>query len=723
MGLEGIGFPLSPAPSPVPSIRQLRIHSPRWECSDVGKEHTIVDLFCSLHAGAKSSVLRQLLAVCPRDALLDAQAIISPRLKRDPFKVLPLEVSLKILSHIRDPKSLAAAAQVSRLWYFLLSDDSTWKQLCRDHHYRRLSAAGSYVHQWNRFRERASSQAIEETPEPENRADRIEFRNPIHEENRRFSEVPDPLETPRDHIHTNSQRPPDLPPMPYRIARNSTSQRIHADSSANEPPNISAPSPFSHIQAEGPHPGPPEERPQGERSHSGLVLGEQLQGEPAQLERPQQIERAGNEREERRSRDPRRNSLLRPILPDTTLLAESGEPIMQYGSRLPNFDLAMHQHLAHTADPAGDPIGEAFYDPEACVNRPPDSYRSHFRQQYLLNQAWEEGGRLAGRYSLPEHAGAIVTAVLMQDGYIVVALDTSLILVFSDDGKLLRSLYGHVMGVWALELRGHTLLSGGCDRDVREWDLSSGACRKILRGHSSTVRCLASADATTALSGGRDGLIRVWDLQNGRSVHRLMGHTGSVRRLEVAHLEGKALVVSASYDCTAKVWDVRSGQLLHTLAGHSNQIYSLAVDGSRIATGSLDHAICIWDLRSGVKLATLLGHSALVGQLCLRGTTLVSGGSDGAVRVWDLTTMACTRRIAAHDNTVTCLRLAGERIITGGPDCRVQLWNISTGENIRQLYKPSVSTVWGVAAKDDRLLTVYSEGPDIVIELMSFAPP
>lgn len=700
MALKGIGFPLSPAPSPVPSVRQLRIHSPRWECNDVGKEQAIVDLFGSLHAGAKISVLRQLLDQCPREALIYAQEIISPRLKRDPFKFLPLEVSLRILSHIREPKSLAAAAQVSRLWYFLLSDDSTWKQLCRDHHYRRLSAAGSYVHQWNRFRERACSQANEETSEPGNLEDCSIFDEPTSPEySQDFPNLP-----PIADLQQPSQQPSHYSEQSSDFQSNSHFRRPVTSASTHSQADFSSHDDQS-LQSE---------RSQGEFEPRSAPTN--------QRELDQQSERSPGDLTLPRNRDPRRSSLLRPV-PDSSLLAESGEPIMQYGSRLPNFDLAMHQHLAQTLDFAGDPIGEAFYDPEACVNRPPDSYRSHFRQQYLLNQAWEEGGRLAGRYSLPDHAGAIVTVVLMQDSYVVVALDTSLILVFSEDGKLQRSLYGHVMGVWALELRGHTLLSGGCDRDVREWDLSSGACRKILRGHSSTVRCLAITDSTTALSGGRDGLIRVWDLENGRSVHRLMGHTGSVRRLEVANLEGRDLVVSASYDCTAKVWDVRSGQLLHTLSGHSNQIYSLAVNGGRIATGSLDHAICIWDLRTGVRLATLLGHSALVGQLCLRDTTLVSGGSDGAVRLWDLTSMTCTRRIAAHDNSVTCLRLAGERIITGGPDCFVQLWNIRTGENIRQLYKPSVSTVWGIAAKEDRLLTVYSEGPDIVIELMSFAPP
>lgn len=161
-------LPLSPAPSPVPSIRRLRIRSDSLPSDGLGaSEQDVIARFHRLDPKAQRHVLGKLLESAPRETLLNAQSVISPRLRHDPFKVFPLEISLRILAYIRDPKSLAAAAQVSRLWYVLLSDDFTWKRMCQDHHYRRLSAAGSYVHQWRAFRDRASSQAIEETPEAE----------------------------------------------------------------------------------------------------------------------------------------------------------------------------------------------------------------------------------------------------------------------------------------------------------------------------------------------------------------------------------------------------------------------------------------------------------------------------------------------------------------------------------------------------------------------------
>lgn len=74
-------------------------------------------------------------------------------------------------------------------------------------------------------------------------------------------------------------------------------------------------------------------------------------------------------------------------------------------------------------------------------------------------------------------------------------------------------------------------------------------CEQILRGHTSTVRCIQSAGYKTVVSGSRDTTLRVWDLEKGVSTKVLVGHSSSVRCLAV-HGD---LVVSGSYDYTAIV--------------------------------------------------------------------------------------------------------------------------------------------------------------------------
>lgn len=237
------------------------------------------------------------------------------------------------------------------------------------------------------------------------------------------------------------------------------------------------------------------------------------------------------------------------------------------------------------------------------------TYRSHFKQRYQVETAWRQGGHCDARQITPEQG--VVTSLHLTNKYIVVALDNAKIHVFDTEGYHQKTLQGHVMGVWAMVPWGDLLVSGGCDRDVRVWDLSTGSVipsyagqepnvaysqsKFTLRGHTSTVRCLKMSDAHTAISGSRDTTLRIWDLQKGICKHVLIGHQASVRCLEI-HGD---LVVSGSYDTTAKIWSISEGKCLRTLTGHFSQIYAIAFDGKKIATGSLDTSVRIWDPTDG----------------------------------------------------------------------------------------------------------------------------
>jgi F-box and WD-40 domain protein CDC4 len=100
------------------------------------------------------------------------------------------------------------------------------------------------------------------------------------------------------------------------------------------------------------------------------------------------------------------------------------------------------------------------------------SYKSHFKQRYLVETAWRTGGQNIARHITQDQG--VVTSLHLTPKYIVVALDNAKIHVFSTDGNQQKTLQGHVMGVWAMVPWDDTLVSGGCDRDVRVWDMSTG---------------------------------------------------------------------------------------------------------------------------------------------------------------------------------------------------------------------------------------------------------
>lgn len=100
------------------------------------------------------------------------------------------------------------------------------------------------------------------------------------------------------------------------------------------------------------------------------------------------------------------------------------------------------------------------------------TYRSHFKQRYMVETAWRTGGTVDARQITPDQG--VVTSLHLTKKYIVVALDNAKIHVFDVDGQHQKTLQGHVMGVWAMVPWGDLLVSGGCDRDVRVWNLATG---------------------------------------------------------------------------------------------------------------------------------------------------------------------------------------------------------------------------------------------------------
>lgn len=363
----------------------------------------------------------------------------------------------------------------------------------------------------------------------------------------------------------------------------------------------------------------------------------------------------------------------------------------------------------HNASRSIDGLASVGYRPKLR------SYKSHFKQRYLVESGWRTGGHNTTRTITQD--GRVVTSLHLTPKYIVVALDNAKIHVFDRQGDALRTLQGHVMGVWAMVPWEDILVSGGCDRDVRVWDLTNGACLHTLRGHNSTVRCLKMSDANTAISGSRDTNLRVWDIRQGVCRNVLVGHQASVRCLEI---KGD-IVVSGSYDATAKIWSISEGRCLHTLTGHFSQIYAIAFDGQRVVTGSLDTSVRVWDAHTGEPIAVLQGHTSLVGQLQLRGNTLVTGGSDGSVRVWSLEKMCPIHRLAAHDNSVTSLQFDDTRVVSGGSDGRVKVWDVKTGHLVRELI--TAESVWRVVFEDEKCVAVANRGSRVMMEVWSFSPP
>ena len=177
----------------------------------------------------------------------------------------------------------------------------------------------------------------------------------------------------------------------------------------------------------------------------------------------------------------------------------------------------------------------------------------------------------------------------------------------------IRKLEGHSQSVRALSGAGDTLVTGSYDHTVRVWRISTGECRRCLKGHTNRVYSVVyDAERDRCISGSQDGCVKIWDLTKGTNLFTLEGILPCTRKLIRGHTDLVGLVdlshgyvVSASADSTLRIWDPDTGECRHTLDGHADCITSFQHNGNMVLSGS-KRTLTMWDVRTGKVVRDLL---------------------------------------------------------------------------------------------------------------------
>jgi hypothetical protein len=149
----------------------------------------------------------------------------------------------------------------------------------------------------------------------------------------------------------------------------------------------------------------------------------------------------------------------------------------------------------------------------------------------------------------------------------------------------------------ALNRDGRFAAAGGDDRNVRQWDLTTGKERRKLQGHTAAVTCIAlTADGNIAFSGSEDGTVKQWDFNASTSLRTWRAHEGKVAAIALS-ADGR-FVATAGADGVAKIWEAATGRELRALRGHHGAVLGVALTGdSRFAvTAGEDATVKVWKL-------------------------------------------------------------------------------------------------------------------------------
>lgn len=94
------------------------------------------------------------------------------------------------------------------------------------------------------------------------------------------------------------------------------------------------------------------------------------------------------------------------------------------------------------------------------------------------------------------------------------------------------------------------IISGSLDNTIKIWSMMSGQCLRTLFGHVEGVWALAY-DKLRIVSGSHDNSVKLWDMESGRCIHTLEGHRGPVTAVALSDMK----VISASDDGDIRIWD------------------------------------------------------------------------------------------------------------------------------------------------------------------------
>lgn len=276
------------------------------------------------------------------------------------------------------------------------------------------------------------------------------------------------------------------------------------------------------------------------------------------------------------------------------------------------------------------------------------------------------------------------------DEYLASGSDDKFIRIWDiNTGECIQIFKGHnkvVSSVAFCPMYNYLLASGSDDKTIRIWNLQTNICEKIFYGHTHYVLSICfSLDGKYLFSGSRDNTIRMWEMSTNNCERIFNEHIDNVSSLSIHPSDN--YLASASYDQTIRLWNIETGKCQRIFKGHKKNILSICFSptGEYLASSGNDMKIFLWNMQSGECQKIFEGHTDIVQSLSFNydGSYLASGSDSETVRFWNMSLGAEPEKFfEGHADCIYSLSFNynGEILASGSHDFTIRLWIIQTGE-------------------------------------------
>ncbi|NWG19120.1 MAG: helix-turn-helix domain-containing protein [Chloroflexi bacterium] len=306
---------------------------------------------------------------------------------------------------------------------------------------------------------------------------------------------------------------------------------------------------------------------------------------------------------------------------------------------------------------------------------------------------------------------------------------------------------------------GCTVVTGGQDPVIRQWDVATGVDVRQFVGHTSNLHALAfSPDGSLLASGADDQTVRIWDTSSGAQLH-LLPHGANLSGVEFT-ADGRLL--TWGMEPYLRLWDPVGGVLLEALNTRRSvpRRIGLAPDGrsciyctgkavlrwtfgepapvtllrdipfsGNVAVTPDEQMILVgphdafivhgWDSETGRIACEYRGHTDYIEKFSVTpdGARMLTSSLDSTTRLWDMKTGAELRRFAGHNNLIWSHACApdGRFVLTGGTDGVATLWSLDETPS-PPVFRGSPSGLMTAVFMNDGK-TVVTTGDDLALRV------